>query len=245
MVTFRTDGAWGAGKGSNLTAAEVDQNFHGLAVAIQDLVDNPVQGVSVVGFTVTGRTFKVNLSDGSEFGPYTMPFEGWRWAGALVAGDSYQAQDVFSVAGFGVYLVVQPYTAPEVATDGTWTFDPAESNTEGPLLQQLLGLMPSSLLTVVNTAADFVVGSSHLGAYVRVQTGGSITLPGDDLEAFPVGGTATFRAVSADPIAFVGASTEVVINTPETLTLRKLGSVVTAIRVDATEWDIAGDLELA
>lgn len=32
-ITYRTAGAWGAGKGSNLTAAEADQNFYGLSVS--------------------------------------------------------------------------------------------------------------------------------------------------------------------------------------------------------------------
>lgn len=40
-LLFRTLGAWGAGLGRNLTAAEVDGNFWAIKEAIEDLQDNP------------------------------------------------------------------------------------------------------------------------------------------------------------------------------------------------------------
>lgn len=246
MVLYRTAGPWGAGKGANLLAAEVDENFYELAAAITELVENPLAGTSVVGFTVTGRTFKVLLSDGSEFGPYLLPYEGWKWSGDLVPGTTYNPQDVFSVPGFGVYLVLDLYTAPEVTTEGDFVFDPAASNTEGPLLQQILGLMPSSVLTIVPFTGDRLVTAADLGGYLRpgeITDTTAIILPGSEDDEFPLGGTVTVRAPTGGAY-FVGSSTAVVINSPESMALRKGGSLATAIRIGADEWDIAGDLEL-
>ena len=36
-ITYRTPGAWGPGKGANLTAAEVDGNFHGLSKDVRTI----------------------------------------------------------------------------------------------------------------------------------------------------------------------------------------------------------------
>lgn len=59
-VTYRTAGAWGSGKGANLTAAEVDGNFYDHEQRIEDLEagtagsgDNPLVDVTVSGATLT------------------------------------------------------------------------------------------------------------------------------------------------------------------------------------------------
>lgn len=59
-TTYRTAGAWGAGKGANLTAAEVDTNFYGLEQRVGDLEggiagsgDNPMVDLTASGSTLT------------------------------------------------------------------------------------------------------------------------------------------------------------------------------------------------
>ena len=47
MVTYRTTGAWGAGKGAKLTPVEVDTNFHELVEQINEILSNPVQPVEI------------------------------------------------------------------------------------------------------------------------------------------------------------------------------------------------------
>lgn len=55
-----------------LTKEEHDGNTNALATAIQELIDNPVAGVSVSNVTVTGRQMRVYMSDGEVFGPFTL-----------------------------------------------------------------------------------------------------------------------------------------------------------------------------
>jgi len=72
-ITYRTAGPWGAGKGANLTPAEVDANFHDLKQAIDTLATNPATPVQIANITVSGSQMTVVMSDGSTFGPFTLP----------------------------------------------------------------------------------------------------------------------------------------------------------------------------
>jgi hypothetical protein len=71
-LTYRTAGAWGAGKGANLTAAEVDGNTYHFAQALAGIVSG-TDGVGVVGITFNGTQITFEMSDASELGPYTLP----------------------------------------------------------------------------------------------------------------------------------------------------------------------------
>ena len=66
-VIYRTAGAWGAGKGSNLTAAEVDTNFYTLAEAIETLETYGVTTDTITNVTASGSTFTFFTSAGGEF----------------------------------------------------------------------------------------------------------------------------------------------------------------------------------
>lgn len=72
-LTFRTDGAWGTGKGAPLTAAEVDGNFHGLDSRVTALETNPPSAVGIQSFQVVGTQLYVHMQDGDTFGPYVLP----------------------------------------------------------------------------------------------------------------------------------------------------------------------------
>ncbi len=74
-LIFRTIGAWGAGKGSNLTAAEVDGNFYAIDQYLADLDDNPPTAVSVSNITQSGSGSNITiwLSNGSSYGPFSLP----------------------------------------------------------------------------------------------------------------------------------------------------------------------------
>lgn len=72
-LIFRTLGAWGAGKGSNLTAAEVDGNFYAIDQAFAALDADPPTAVSISNVTQSGSNITVWLSDGSSFGPFPLP----------------------------------------------------------------------------------------------------------------------------------------------------------------------------
>lgn len=89
-ITYRTTGAWGPGKGSNLTAAEVDGNFHDLDQRVTGLESNPPTPDEISNITVTGTQMTIWLVSGAHFGPFTLPQAAWRPAiVATVASGTY------------------------------------------------------------------------------------------------------------------------------------------------------------
>lgn len=128
-ITFRTNGAWGAGIGANLTPAQVDVNFYNLKTSVEDLVDNPVQPVNIADISVTGNQLTITLEDASVFGPFTLPIAEFRDRGEWVALEDYVYGDIFTQTT-GLYLVLQDHTAGGV-------FNPAAANGFGPLYRLL------------------------------------------------------------------------------------------------------------
>jgi hypothetical protein len=110
-LLYRTAGAWGAGKGSNLTPAEVDQNFYDLEQAVETLAANPVLPAEIESAEVTdGDQLKFFLSNGDFTDPVTLPSgkpvwrEDWLPETEYVTGDLFRAQD--PVTGVtGIYFV--------------------------------------------------------------------------------------------------------------------------------------------
>jgi hypothetical protein len=78
MTTFRTDGAWGAGQGYNLTAVQVDMNFWGHEQRLQALEDNPPVPTNISNMTVVGTQWTIYLEDATVFGPFTLPQANFR-----------------------------------------------------------------------------------------------------------------------------------------------------------------------
>jgi hypothetical protein len=115
-VTYRTAGAWGPGKGGNLTAAEVDTNFYSLVQDIAQVADDLVPA-EIENITLVGSQLTFVLSDSRTLGPYTVPTAAFRWAGVWTPETAYLAND-FLETGQGVFLVVQNHTSAA-------TFDPA------------------------------------------------------------------------------------------------------------------------
>jgi len=252
---YRTAGAWGAGKGANLTPAEVDGNFYDHEQRITDLEVNPPEGVGIVSFTVTGTRFTVNMSDGSTQGPFTLPTAAFRWSDAWTPGTAYEELDVFSyqVGGEddGIYLVLGPYTAPEITTENpTPILDPAVSDTNGPLLEKMLGIVnPPSIgsVVVVNVVdADLVLGDEDSGSYFRMNSAAPHTV-GVEAEAtvpYGVGATFAIRQVGAGTVTLVGLGTDTIIHPPFgfTLALRGPGASAALVYAGGDEWDASGDL---
>ncbi|RWQ35538.1 MAG: hypothetical protein EOS20_18710, partial [Mesorhizobium sp.] len=77
-------------KGSNLTATEVDDNFHDVDDRITELEDNPPEPVNISNITVVGTQMTIYLEDATEFGPFTLPQANFRPSVvATVATDTY------------------------------------------------------------------------------------------------------------------------------------------------------------
>lgn len=231
-------------KGSNLTPAEVDENFRTLVAAIEDF-EAPA-GVGITSFEVVGTTLTIHLSDGSTMGPYQLPVAAFKWSGEYVPGTAYNELDVFQITGLGVYLVLRDYTAPPADTEGNG-FDPAVSDTEGELLQLMFGTPTSAPIPLRAEAADFDLTTDHLGSYVSVSSGSDVdvSIPAD-FDPLP-GSLVTLRQVGAGQVIIapeVLTETGVVVTSPETLKSRKQGSTITLIYLGEFNWDLAGDLEL-
>jgi hypothetical protein len=126
-LTFRTADVlkWGAGKGANLVAEEVDLNFWTLLAAFMDIQENPLQPYQIQSIDVTGNSMTITLSDGiTEFGPFTLPVAAFAWKGAWQPNFDYKFADFFT-AQEGMYLVTKDYTSAD-------TFNPAAGDMMGP-----------------------------------------------------------------------------------------------------------------
>ena len=82
-IVYRTSGPWGPGIAEDLSAEQVDGNFHGLDLRVTELEDNPPDAVSIANVTSTGSTFTVHLSDGSAIGPLLLPVAAFNARGEL------------------------------------------------------------------------------------------------------------------------------------------------------------------
>lgn len=72
-IIYRTAGAWGAGKGSNLTAAEVDENFYDHEGRIDALETNPPEPNEITNITISGTQITFHFADTTTIGPLTLP----------------------------------------------------------------------------------------------------------------------------------------------------------------------------
>ena len=124
-LLFRTiDARWGAGKGSRLTAVEVDENFWAVDQAIKALNDNPTLPLEIQSVDVTGNQMTFTLSDGvTTLGPYTLPTASFNVTGPFQGNHDYARFDLLT-ANDGMYLVLQPHTSlaafdPDDTSGGT------------------------------------------------------------------------------------------------------------------------------
>lgn len=123
IVYRTTDGAkWGTGKGSNLTPTEVDNNFWELVERLVELEENPPTAVGISNIQVVGTTMMIYLSDGTEFGPYTLPVAQMDWRGDWQPETQYYETNLVKVNGRGLYFVrldhISDTTFNPEATDG-------------------------------------------------------------------------------------------------------------------------------
>jgi hypothetical protein len=135
MVTYKTDGPWGPGKGALLTPAEVDQNFYEAVQRILALEENPPTAVSIQSADVVGNLMTITLTDATVLGPFTLPTAMWRDVGEWTANTVYTAFSIVKYQG-SVYLVLRNHVSDPVA------FDPSANDGEGNNFYSLI-LSPS------------------------------------------------------------------------------------------------------
>jgi hypothetical protein len=110
VIVYRGQGPWGSGKGSNLTAAEMDTNFFHVSELIGNLEDNTTDPYSISGISVANGAMTVTTADGRSFGPFALTAVALSWQGAYQPGALYKAGNFFYVNG-NVYLVLQAFIA--------------------------------------------------------------------------------------------------------------------------------------
>lgn len=93
-IVYRTSGPWGPGIAEDLSAEQVDGNFHGLDLRVTELEDNPPEAISIANVTSTGSTFIVHLSDGSSIGPLLLPVAAFNARGSWLPATLYGRNDV-------------------------------------------------------------------------------------------------------------------------------------------------------
>lgn len=140
---YVTTGAWGAGGGVPLTAAQVDTNFYRVVQRIETLEDDPPTGPYPTSITLAGTSFTMGLSNGSTLGPITFTIPMPRWRGDWLPFTVYHALDFFKAPSGELGAVLYEHTselsfdwALEVDTAG----DLAYRNISGSATGALSGL---------------------------------------------------------------------------------------------------------
>jgi hypothetical protein len=105
-IIYRTPGAWGAGKGSDLSPAEADGNFYTLEQQVQDLITNPPTAVGVSNIVVAGASVMFYMTDGGTFGPFPLPYVTFKIRAQFDSSvaSSYAPLDLIPVSGVGLFL---------------------------------------------------------------------------------------------------------------------------------------------
>jgi len=131
-ILYRTDGAWGAGKGVNLVPAEVDENFYDVDQRIEYLQENPPEAVVPVAINIEGGLFTMQMSDGSTLGPIVMTMPVPQWRGDWMPAIPYEEMDFFVAPDGGMGAVMISHTSAA-------TFDWAALSGGLPVYKQMTG----------------------------------------------------------------------------------------------------------
>lgn len=240
-VIYRTTGAWGSGKGSNLTPAEVDGNFYDHEGRIDALETSPPTANEIVDISVESNALVVTMADDTAYGPFSLPTAAFNWRGDWLGSISYSVNDVVYAQGYGVYLVLYAHTSP-VAFDpdhiasGYTCYDQIMADIETPVNRSVADVSESGITLV----------AAHRGYYLRFTASQSgnieVTLDPESVTNFDIGTEIHFRQSSGTPVELVFDSS-ITVNAKAgcDYTTVEEGSVVTLVKVGADEWDYFGD----
>lgn len=252
-VIYRTAGAWGAGKGANLTPAEVDGNFYDHEGRIATLEGTPPTPNNIANITVSGSQFTVIMDDASTFGPFTIPTARWNWTGDWADATTYGVNDFFSDADTGsIYVVIKGHTSAA-------PFDAAATSGGSPVYELVIdasalgGAGGGGTFTSVisSSASTYTVDADDAGALILLDyssgTGPTVYVP-DDSTSFDlaVGTSISFVQEGTETVTIdeLGASilynNTVHGNNPSTRAYR---SVITITKTAASTWLLHGDLK--
>jgi hypothetical protein len=237
-LTYRTVGAWGAGKGTNLLPSEIDQNIYELATAIADLQDDTAAGANgIATITIAGSQMSIFLTDGTELGPFTIPVLTFRWRGEWEGNTSYAELDVVKVTDVGIFMV-------QVATTSNATFDATETSGDNLVYFQLFGSVDALLSTLGDVSittllsGDILHWNSSNGAWENIAPGDMAFQNSTDVNI--IGGVITGMPVPVDPTdvatkAYVDSLPDGASAADKTVLANITGAVAAAIPVDLSD----------
>ena len=271
-IIYRTSGLWGAGKGANLVAAEVDGNFYDVDQRIVTLEDAiPDAANSIAFFSVTGSLFNVHMTNGTIQGPFALPQVTWNFRADWLPSTVYNANDVVSANG-STYLVLVNHVS--ALTFDAGANDGAGHDYYGRLLTNPANVLPAGgeigqQLTKTDTD-DYAVGwettvvtishdvlqapnatytltLANAASYVRCThaSGCTITIPHSTTVDFPLLTEISFRQCTDAGIELI-PGTSVVLNTISGLSAKtaRNGAVITAKKISTDIWDVYGLLSV-
>jgi hypothetical protein len=133
-MTYRTAGAWGAGKGAPLTAAEIDGNFWLLQQKAAGKEANPAQPLCIADIVPEGETgVQIHFTDGSHKS-FAFPHTSFNWRGVWRPNTHYARLDTFWHPYHGLFVVLLEHTSAA----GRFI---AEASTEaGAFYQKMFGI---------------------------------------------------------------------------------------------------------
>ncbi len=110
-------------KGSPLTIAEFDGNFHDVDDRITSIEDNPPEARSIEDIIAIGSSLLIQYNDSTEDGPFPLPVLALRGRGDWAPSTSYLINDAVQANGI-VYVVQYVHTSD-------LTFDAGKNDGEG------------------------------------------------------------------------------------------------------------------
>jgi hypothetical protein len=145
---------WGAGKGGNLTPAEVDENFWDLDQRTAVLEAGSPDPVGIDHVSVTGNTFTIVLTDSSTQGPFNLPAAKFNLVGEWAPNTLYVPNSFITEAG-KTYLILYPHTSAAF-------FDPGANDGAG---HDYYGLLPFPDQPIIEFIDDGWQPNTSLGAF--------------------------------------------------------------------------------
>jgi hypothetical protein len=161
-IIYRSAGPWGAGKGANLVAGEVDGNFYDLNTRLTVTEETIPELVSISYFEVSGSSFYIHMSDNTIQGPFALPMTTWYFRGEWVPNIHYNVNDVVTYNGSTYMVLFNHLSAP--------TFDPGANDGSGHPYYGLLLTNPANVLPAGGLQGQYLLKTSDLDYEVGWQT---------------------------------------------------------------------------
>jgi hypothetical protein len=252
-IIYRTAGAWGAGNGANLTAAEVDGNFWDLHGRVATLESTPPVPNNIADISASGSQLTITMDDATTFGPFTIPTARFTWVGDWADATAYAVNNVFRDADTGsLYIVIKGHTSDT-------TFDPDYEVGGDPVYELMLdaaevgggggvqGLVTSSATTIDPTLdqANYLFECTNYSPsdFNNGINKTNFVLPDNATIAFPVGTQLWIRCNGNHVVIYTDGTGDVLYPPDRLPYTRTTDAVVCATKIATDDWVLSGELE--